>query len=64
MWELAQLHARLLNAYDTWARRTGGFYKCRFATVLIRSHLGLVQDHVSPYWYIRGATPHSLIRRW
>ena len=21
------------------------------------------RDHVSPYWFIRGATPHSLIRR-
>ena len=42
MWEPAQLHARLLNPYDPWARRTGGFYKCRFATVLIRSHLGLI----------------------
>jgi hypothetical protein len=22
------------------------------------------RDHASPYWYIRGVTPHSLIRRW
>jgi hypothetical protein len=21
-------------------------------------------DHVSPYWYIRGVAPHRLIRRW
>ena len=21
-------------------------------------------DHVSPHWFIRGATPHSPIRRW
>jgi hypothetical protein len=29
-----------------------------------RGHLCRVKDHVSPFWYIRGVTPHSLIRRW
>ena len=28
-----------------------------------RGHLCHVKDHVSPFWYIRGVTPHSLIRR-
>jgi hypothetical protein len=28
-----------------------------------RGHLCLIRDHVSPYWYIRGVTPHSHIRR-
>jgi biotin operon repressor len=27
-------------------------------------HLCQLTDHVSPFWYIRGATPHSPIRRW
>ena len=29
-----------------------------------RGHLCRVRDHVSPYWNVRGVTPHSLIRRW
>ena len=29
-----------------------------------RDHLCLGWDHVSPFWYIRGATPSSRIRRW
>jgi hypothetical protein len=29
-----------------------------------RGHLCHIRDHVSPYCYIRGVTPHSLIRRW
>jgi hypothetical protein len=29
-----------------------------------RGHLCRFKDHVSPYWCIRGVTPHSLIRRW
>ena len=27
-------------------------------------HLCQRTDHVSPFWHIRGATPHSPIRRW
>ena len=65
MWELARTqstHARYGRSPAPPDRRV--LQMSFLTTVLIRSHLCLMLDHVSPYWYIRGVTPHSLIRRW